>query len=88
MDVWENEIGGQAIMGRSPSLGLEAKNCFCSKPLGSLNAGDTGEMGLIPGSDPLKEEVETHFSNLTRRIPWIEEPDRLSYIGSQRVRHN
>ena len=55
VDVWENEMGGKAILGRHPSLGLEPKNCFCSKPLGFPDAGDTEDMSLIPGSDPLEE---------------------------------
>ena len=35
--------------------------------------------------DPLEEEMATHSSILTFRIPWTEEPDGLQFIGSQRV---
>ena len=38
--------------------------------------------------DPLEEEMETHSSILTWKIPWTEEPDRLHSIESQRVGHN
>jgi len=38
--------------------------------------------------DPLEKEVATHFSILTWRIPWTEEPDGLQSMGSQRVGHN
>ena len=38
--------------------------------------------------DPLEEEIATHSSILAWRIPWIEEPDRLQSMGSQRVKHN
>ena len=38
--------------------------------------------------DPLEEEVAPHSSILTWRIPWIEEPGGLQYVGSQRVRHD
>ena len=38
--------------------------------------------------DPLEEEMATHSSYLTWRIPWIEEPGGLQSVGSQRVRHN
>ena len=38
--------------------------------------------------DPLKEDVTTHSSVLAWRIPWTEEPSRLQFMGSQRVRHN
>jgi len=32
--------------------------------------------------------MATHSSTLAWRIPWTEEPGRLQYMGSQRVRHN
>ena len=34
---------------------------------------------------PLEENMATHFSILTCRIPWTEEPGRLYSIGLQRV---
>ena len=37
--------------------------------------------------DLLEEEVATHSSILTWKIPWTEEPGRLQSIGLQRVRH-
>ena len=40
------------------------------------------------GEDPLEEEMTTHSSILAWRIPWTEEPGRLQFIGSQRVRHD
>ena len=48
------------------------------------SAGDTGDMGLIPGrEDPLEEEMATHSSFLTWKIPWREEPGRLQSMGWQ-----
>ena len=38
--------------------------------------------------DPLKEEMATHSSILSWRIPWTEEPGRLQSMGLQRVRHD
>ena len=38
--------------------------------------------------DPLKKGMATHSSILAWRIPWTEEPDRLQFMGSQRVRHD
>ena len=49
------------------------------------NAGDAGSLGQ---DDPLEEEMATHSSILTRRIPWTEEPGRLQSMGLQRVGHN
>ena len=33
--------------------------------------------------DPLEEEMATHSSILTRRIPWTEEPGGVQSLGSQ-----
>ena len=42
-----------------------------------------------PGwEDPLEKEMATHSSTIAWKIPWMEEPDRLQSMGSQRVRHN
>ena len=38
--------------------------------------------------DPLEESMATHSSILAWRIPWTEEPGRLWFMGSQRVRHD
>ena len=59
------------------------------------NAGDSGDMGSIPGSrrspgreDPLEEGMATHSSILAWRIPWTEEPAGLQSIGLPRVGQN
>ena len=38
--------------------------------------------------DPLEEEIATHSSIFTWKIPWTEEPGGLQSIGSHRVRHD
>ena len=38
--------------------------------------------------DPLEKEMATHFSILAWTTPWREEPDRLQFMGSQRVGHD
>ena len=38
--------------------------------------------------DPLEEEMATHSSILTWRIPWTEKPGRLQSMGSHRIRHD
>ena len=38
--------------------------------------------------DALEKEMATHSSTLAWKIPWMEEPDRLQSMGSQRVGHN
>ena len=36
----------------------------------------------------VEKEMATHSSTSAWKIPWMEEPGRLQFIGSQRVRHN
>jgi len=44
---------------------------------------------LIPGlGRSLEEGKATHSSILAWRIPWIEEPGGLQFIGLQRVGHD
>ena len=38
--------------------------------------------------DPLEKKMATHSSTLAWKIPWMEEPGRLKFMGSQRVRHD
>ena len=38
--------------------------------------------------DPLEKEMATHSSTIAWKIPWMEEPDRLQSMGSQRVGHD
>ena len=38
--------------------------------------------------DPLKKEMETYSCILAWKVPYTEEPGRLQFMGSQRVRHN
>ena len=38
--------------------------------------------------DFLEKEMATHSSILAWKIPWMEEPGRLQFMGLQRVRHD
>ena len=38
--------------------------------------------------DLLEKEMATHSSILARKIPWMEEPGGLQFMGSQRVGHD
>ena len=42
---------------------------------------------FLAWEDPLEKEMAIHSSTLAWKIPWMEEPDRLQSMGSQRVRH-
>ena len=41
------------------------------------------QVGSLGQEEPLEEEMETCSSSLA----WTEEPGRLEFVGSQRVRH-
>ena len=38
--------------------------------------------------DLLEKEMATHSSILAWKIPWVEEPGGLQFMGSQTVRHD
>ena len=38
--------------------------------------------------DPLEEGMATHSRILAWRIPWMEEPGGLQFMGSQRAGHD
>ena len=46
------------------------------------------QVRFLGWEDTLEEDMATHSSILAWRIPWTEEPGRLLYTGSQRVKHN
>ena len=53
------------------------------------SACNAGDPGLIPGSGrSLEKEMAIDFSTLAWKILWMEEPDRLQSMGSQRVGHD
>ena len=53
------------------------------------NTGDIRDMGLSLGwLDPLEEVLATYSNILAWRILWTEEPGRLWFIGSQKIRYN
>ena len=43
---------------------------------------------FLAREDPLEKEMAIHSSTLAWKIPWVEEPDRLQSMGSQRVGHD
>ena len=56
---------------------------------GKASACNEGDLGLIPGSGrSLEKEMAGHSSTVAWKIPWMEEPGGLQYMGSQRVRHD
>ena len=51
-----------------------------------VSAYNAGDPGSIPGlGRSLEKAMATHSSTLAWKIPWMEEPDRLRSMGSQRA---
>ena len=42
----------------------------------------------LGGEDPLEKEMATHSSILAWKTPWMEKPDGLQSMESQRVGHD
>ena len=53
-----------------------------------LSAMQETQVRSLDWKDPLEEEMATHPTLLTWRIPWTEEPGGLESVGLQRVGHN
>ena len=45
-------------------------------------------VGCLDWEDPLENAMATQSNILAWRIPWTEEPGRLQFMGSQRIRHD
>ena len=45
-------------------------------------------VGSLVQEDPLEEELATHSSILTWKIPWTEEPGELQFMELQTVRYD
>ena len=60
-----------------------AKNSCNGWGLSGRDAG--GRQGSI--QEKMEREMAVH-SSIAWKIPWTEEPGRLQFMGSQRVRHN
>ena len=51
----------------------------------NLSAMQETRIRSLVWEDPLKKEMAIHSSILAWRIPWTEEPDRLQFMGSQKL---
>ena len=54
----------------------------------SLPAVQETQVRFLGREDPLEKEMAIHSNILAWKIPWAEEPDRLQFMGLQRVGHN
>ena len=54
----------------------------------NLPAVQETQVRSLGGEDLLEKEMATYSSILAWKISWTEEPDRLQFMGSQRVGHN
>ena len=71
-----------AISNRCVRASLVAQMVKCLPAIWETQVRSLGQ------EDPLEKEMAIHSSTLVWKIPWMEEPDRLQSMGSQRVRHD
>ena len=62
--------------------------CFCNLAIVSNSQLAQWWVRSLGQEEPLEKGMATHFSILTRRIPWTEEPSVLQSMGLQRIRHD
>ena len=53
-----------------------------------LHASNAGDLGLSPSQRTREKAMAPRSSTLAWKIPWMEESDRLQFMGSQKVRHD
>ena len=63
---------------RSNTLNLFVTSTVPGGLDGKASAYFVGDLGW---EDPLEKEMATHSSTVARKIPWMEEPDRLQSMG-------
>ena len=79
--------------GKSPGEGIDYPFQYSWASLGAqtvknpLTMQETWVQSL-GWEDPLEKRKATHSSTMAWRIPWTEEPDRVQYMGSQKVGHD
>ena len=61
---------------------------FVTQRVKNLPAMQETQVQSLGWEDPLEKEMATHFSILTWRIPWTEEPGGLQSTRSQKVAHD
>ena len=81
------------VLEKTHKSSLESKEIQPVHPKGNQSwifIGRSDAEGKTPifWEDPLVKEMATHSSTLAWKIPWMEEPGRLQYVGSQRVRQD
>ena len=54
----------------------------------NLSAMQEAQPPSLGWEDPLEKGMAIHYSILTWRIPWTEEPGGLQFMVSKRVRHD
>ena len=84
---WENRQVGVTL---TPSMWVGFWNYLCLVALmvKNLPAMQETQVHSLGPEDPLEKEMATYSSILAQGIPWTEEPDRLQFIGLQRVGHD
>ena len=82
--VWIGYSCQQIVLGQlDMHMGINGGASLVAQTV-KASASSVGDLCSIPRSeDPQEKEMATHSSILARKIPWMEEPSRLQFMGSQ-----
>ena len=84
--AWPQESGKVFHQKHQPGTSLGAS--LVAQMVKGLSAMRETQVRFLGQEDPLEKEMAIHSSTLAWKIPWTNEPDRLQFMGSQRVGHN
>ena len=84
---WTEEAGGLQSVGSKRVGHDHVRASLVTQVVRNLPAMRETQVRSLGLEDPLEKGMATHSSILARRILRTEEPGRLSFLGSQRVRH-
>ena len=86
MNIQKNEMNGEKKVQYEAELLSDSWASLVAQTVKYLPAMLETWVQSLGQEDLLEKEMATHSSTLAWKIPWTEEPGRLQYIGSQRVR--
>ena len=84
--VWIGYSCQQIVLGQPDiHMGINGGASLVAQTV-KASASNVGDLCQIPRSeDPQEKEMATHSSILAWKIPWMEEPSRLQFMGLQRA---
>ena len=87
-DLGQPKRGKHSLGKDFVSLCMGLRASLVAQMVKQLPAMRESRVRFLGREDSLEKEMAIHSSTLAWKIPWLEEPDRLQFMGSQRVGHD